>query len=424
MITVYVLVSFYDENGIHKAGTFTQVKEEDFDPKYMQKIEGGSGDAYTKAETDALLEAKQDDLTAGTNIQISDQDVISATDTGDTVQITRNLTSGTQIANIKVNGSDNKLFAPAAGSQVSVDQIQGTGTKIATITIDEVDTDIYAPAGGGGGGVSADVIADEFDTEQHTVPSVYSQYDFVKYQGYKYYWSSSDNNTDEPSDYSSWTDAGTNIVTLDSWGSNVNGGQIFTYNNVYYINAGSSQQFIRPSDLPGSYPVATNKGDWSASSTDYVHYDVGDYCTYNDELYICTGATTGQSWDSTKWNKITVMSQISGGSGGSTITTFDLCDPSDDNIPMPFNTLAPDAANMANLIINSTNVTWSNFYAACEQGTVYIKDDENKLAQITYCDPANEIALFGIFQNNHFYVYELIYGGPGDWNCDCINYNN
>lgn len=116
MIQVYVLVSFWDDNGLHKAGTFTEVKEENFDPYYMQKA-GGSGDAYTKAETDALLDAKQDDLTAGTNIQISDQDVISATDTGDTVSVT---------------------------------QVQTTGTKIATVTVNSVGTDIYAPDADGG----------------------------------------------------------------------------------------------------------------------------------------------------------------------------------------------------------------------------------------------------------------------------------
>lgn len=114
MIQVYVLVSFWDENGLHKAGTFTEVKEENFNPYYMQKVDSGSVDAYTKAETNALLEAKQDDLTAGTNIQISDQDVISATDTGDTVQVVPMVTAGTQIANIKVNGSNNYVYAPDA----------------------------------------------------------------------------------------------------------------------------------------------------------------------------------------------------------------------------------------------------------------------------------------------------------------------
>lgn len=113
MIQVYVLVTFWDENGIHKAGTFTEVKEENFDSFYMQKVDSGEVDAYTKAETDELLDSKQDDLTAGQNIQINN-DVISATDTGDTVQVVSLVTAGTQIANIKVNGSSNYVYAPEA----------------------------------------------------------------------------------------------------------------------------------------------------------------------------------------------------------------------------------------------------------------------------------------------------------------------
>lgn len=113
MIQVYVLVSFWDENGLHKAGSFTEVKEENFDPYYMQKVDSGSVDAYTKAETDTLLDAKQDDLTAGQNIQINN-DVISATDTGDTVKVIPMVTAGTQIANIKVNNSNNYVYAPDA----------------------------------------------------------------------------------------------------------------------------------------------------------------------------------------------------------------------------------------------------------------------------------------------------------------------
>ena len=125
MIQVYVLVSFWDENGLHKAGTFTEVKEEDFNPYYMQKVDSGSVDAYTKAETDTLLDAKQDDLTAGQNIQINN-DVISATDTGDTVQVIPMVTAGEQIANIKINGSSNYVYAPDASGGVFV--IAGAGS--------------------------------------------------------------------------------------------------------------------------------------------------------------------------------------------------------------------------------------------------------------------------------------------------------
>lgn len=150
MIQVYVLVSFWDDNGLHKAGTFTEVKEENFDPYYMQKVEGGSGDAYTKAETDALLDEKQDDLIAGSNITIED-DTISATDTGDTVSYTatQGSTNGTEIGNIKINNTDNKVYAP----KVQVTQVQSTGTKIATVKVGGTSTDLYAPAGGSGAAI-------------------------------------------------------------------------------------------------------------------------------------------------------------------------------------------------------------------------------------------------------------------------------
>lgn len=38
MIKVYVLVSFYDDTGLHKAGTIAQVPEDEFNPLYMKKL--------------------------------------------------------------------------------------------------------------------------------------------------------------------------------------------------------------------------------------------------------------------------------------------------------------------------------------------------------------------------------------------------
>lgn len=88
MIRVYVLISFYDENGLHKAGSVTLVKEEDFNPLYMKAIPAPpTVDAYTKEETNDLLNTKQDTLTAGTGITISNN-VISATGgSGKTIQV-------------------------------------------------------------------------------------------------------------------------------------------------------------------------------------------------------------------------------------------------------------------------------------------------------------------------------------------------
>jgi hypothetical protein len=51
-------------------------------------ISGGSGDAYTKAETDAKLADKQDKLTAGSGISISNNNVISVTGGGESSGVT------------------------------------------------------------------------------------------------------------------------------------------------------------------------------------------------------------------------------------------------------------------------------------------------------------------------------------------------
>lgn len=68
-----------------------------------------------------MVEAKQDELTAGQGIAI-DGNVISATGEG--------------------------------GSSVEWNQLRTEGSKIATITIDGETTDVYAPTGGGGGGTT------------------------------------------------------------------------------------------------------------------------------------------------------------------------------------------------------------------------------------------------------------------------------
>lgn len=164
MITVYVLVTFADESGVHKAGTICQVKSEDFDPRFMKKIDNPGGDSYTKEETNELLSHKQDTLTAGQNITIEDDTISAKDDIGDTVTVTQIQSTGTKIATIKVNETDTDIYAPEGGSgdTVEVTQVQTSGTKIATISVNSVPTDLYAPAGGGGG--SAPTIA-EIDIE-------------------------------------------------------------------------------------------------------------------------------------------------------------------------------------------------------------------------------------------------------------------
>jgi hypothetical protein len=159
MITVYVLVTFADESGVHKAGTICQVKSEDFDPRFMKKIDNPGGDSYTKEETNELLSHKQNSLTPGQNITIEDDTISAKDDIGDSVEVTQIQSTGTKIATVKVNNTPTDLYAPASsGDTVSVEQVQTSGTKIATISVNSVPTDLYAPAGGGGG--SAPTIAE------------------------------------------------------------------------------------------------------------------------------------------------------------------------------------------------------------------------------------------------------------------------
>ena len=82
---------------------------------------GGTVDAYTKTETDALLNAKQNTLTAGSGITIDENNVISSTGgTGG---------SANPLVNVKGAGSatitDSVTDAVAIGSYASVDKISG-----------------------------------------------------------------------------------------------------------------------------------------------------------------------------------------------------------------------------------------------------------------------------------------------------------
>lgn len=69
-----------DEISPSELGAFTNnLSNKEGIKKLCEKVNsgGGSGDAYTKAETDALLNEKQDVLTAGDGISINESDVIS-----------------------------------------------------------------------------------------------------------------------------------------------------------------------------------------------------------------------------------------------------------------------------------------------------------------------------------------------------------
>ena len=55
------------------------------------------------------------------------------------------------------------------------------------------------------------------------------------------------------------------------------------------------------------------------STGESVTYSEGDYCIYNNKLYKAKASTSG-AWDSSKWDEVNVMSQVSSGGGGSSFT--------------------------------------------------------------------------------------------------------
>lgn len=349
MITVYVLVTFYDDAGIHYAGTICKVKAENFDPRFMKKVKSPSEYVYSKTEVDEMLLKKQDDLTAGTNITIDEDDVISATDTGDTVSVT---------------------------------QVQSTGTKIATVTVNSVDTDLYAPNGGGGGG-STDIIADEFDTEPVIVPSVYDKYDIVRVAGgspWNYYWSKNDNNTDEPGQSSKWQTSSA-PVAIDTWGTSIPAYGIGrTNDDVYYVNTSASSEWVNPGQgqIPSAVKEAVWKDIWSEGTESYHQYAVGDYCIYEDELYKCTGSTTGESWDSTKWSKTQVMDELDTGAVPSLTfnTQTDVLEHDDQSTAIT-GTLA---LGPVDLILRSKTIRATIIeFASSSMRIVYVSSDVNQL---------------------------------------------
>jgi hypothetical protein len=83
-------------------------------------------------------------VTSGTQLAIINGKSIYAP----TTTVTQVLTEGTEIG--EVNGT--KLYAPSGGSDVTVTPITTTGTNIANIAVNGTTYNLFAPSSGGGGG--------------------------------------------------------------------------------------------------------------------------------------------------------------------------------------------------------------------------------------------------------------------------------
>ena len=297
MIYVLVLVTFYYIDGVHEEGSICQVREEDFDARFMKKLKSPWENIYSKTEVDELLNAKQNTLIEGTGIDIDEDDEISCT------------------------------VEPSA---VTVTQVQTSGTKIATIDVDGVDTDIYAPEGGSG--LSEDVIADEFDTTPTVVPPSGTLYQ----SGDKVYKDSGDrpinncyrctaNNTQSGTwDSSKWTKL-TDVTEISSPGAQVDPGKVVidgTTYKAYECIASWPAWFVTGSPNPSQFKQLPNydTAPYSPGSTTYHQYSQGDFVMKDGELYKCKSSTTGQSWVASKWETTQVTDEL-GGSGSTVSVT-------------------------------------------------------------------------------------------------------
>ena len=412
MITVYVLVTFYDDAGIHYAGTICKVKAENFDPRFMKKVKSPSEYVYSKTEVDEMMLKKQDDLTAGTNIQISDEDVISATDTGDIVSVT---------------------------------QIQTTGTKIATVTVNSVDTDLYAPNGGGGGG-STDIIADEFDTTGTVTPpagTLYMAGDVVK-RSSNFYSCKNDSTQSGTWTASKWTQL--TVATVSAPGVSIDaGGYALDSDKLYRNDNQWGSAWFTPGNPPSGFteiPYTTyDTTPYSPGGTVYASYNVGDYVIYEDELYRCVSSTTGGTWVAAKWSKTQVMDEMpapgstvsvtqvqstgtkiatitvdstdtdiyapsSGGGGGGSTTILGLYDENLGTFVKLTNVSQNQTFDLQDItdIDNPVSLNETDFLAKIQAGPCFFKDSRSNTYSVVYDATATKIGVIYNAADQPYYM--------------------
>lgn len=185
------------------------------------------------------------------------------------------------------DGSDG-VGVPAGGT---------AGQVLAKASSTDYDTE-WVNQSGGGGGIAADVIADEYS---EGVPSSYSVGDTCLYSGNRYECTGATGGAWDSSKWSAIV-----VDTPPAWGGTVEPGHYVVYNSGYYKNTSGSSQWYSGGEPSSYYFTLTTFPAYSTGSAS--SYSVGDYCMHEDKLYKCT-ASTGGSWDSTKWTETQVMDE-------------------------------------------------------------------------------------------------------------------
>ena len=273
MIKVYVLVSFYDDTGLHRAGTIAQVPEDEFNPLYMKKLP---------------------DVPTGSS-DLADLDDVNLTDLDDGEILIYQSSTGKWI---------NGVVPAGAESLSELDDVDVASAANGDVLTYDSTNDEWSAQAPTAGGIEATVIADAFDTTSTTEPSSYSSGTYIKHEGNTY---KSVGTTGGTWDATKWSQQ--TITETPSYGAMVAAGAlVYGDNGHLYKNKKTSDQWFSPAS-----PDATNFTDlgyvdeYSETVTVYHSYAAGDFCTYEDKLYKCTSSTTGEAWDATKWTETPVM---------------------------------------------------------------------------------------------------------------------
>lgn len=220
---------------------------------------------------------------------------------------------------------DNKISALEAKPVLPTG---GTGDNGKVVTYDE-NGNVYVLSTPAQGGIDAEVIAEEYDDSVVVIPGeVYSQFDVVYDSSLDLYYACKQNNTTGPWDSTKWQVLTVGEKPDTEWAS-INVNAVLTPTSAPRCSI--LEDWVSPR-VPDLYIYAQQWGDVLIMGSDdpvakgltkvtpdayagegtqeWGHtYSAGDYVMYNDELYICEDTTGGQ-WDSSKWTKVNVMSQL------------------------------------------------------------------------------------------------------------------
>ena len=161
------------------------------------------------------------------------------------------------------------------------------------------------------GGLSEDVIADEFDQTATVIPgTVASAGDVYLYSGHYY---KAKRNTTGPWNSSDWQLL--TEKTVESWGVFVNSNEYIDISGDLFFNLGNPTTVNAPVNRASATAAGLTNLDpdtYLEPRTTYHSYSVGDYVMYEGKLYKCTASTTGAQWVAAAWQETQVTDELGG----------------------------------------------------------------------------------------------------------------